>query len=591
VHILQPEVLPSKEQIVAAIYETVLRPQLFDRFTIEQPAPLAISLKHISGRGNPTLDAAELRSHFARALEILEHQWTELGRPYSLAVCTRLQLPGWHSTAAREDNLCFLLGLDGEIIQQPDDQVPDLTGQQLAIQEVRSWLGQARDSSIGWRILVDQIEAQSFSWQDILVLGTSLPNKKFLCRPIWLGDEAGVPRQPVAISAELLDAVWPATAAAFLEGTFGLNPSEVETLRAFTLEGAMHSAGDKDVRQSDLGQIAAKVGAPGVAELLRLVWFLLQEHASDLAIAQGGCLPPSRQMQDDGGHETQYFRLGAETGQPVIYVHGMMDGIAGVQHLQPLLRRRGFRVYAPLRGGYGQSVPPPEEHHQIDDFVAQVEALIEQENLQRPLLLGHRSGVIYARAAALRLRGRIGGMVAAAPTPPLKQVRDYRGLHRFHRPLALSARFAPALSPLVLSSWYKSILKRGAASLVQSQARQGSRGWEQLQDMELDALLSQSLSLMMQQGGKGVLADLKLTAGDWRQQMIGHAARTIYLCGSEDALRRQKGLYPKGLGSETVQFRICAGAGDVLLYVCPDLVLEALEELSVAQNSDFRRRR
>lgn len=142
---------------------------------------------------------------------------------------------------------------------------------------------------------------------------------------------------------------------------------------------------------------------------------------------------------------------------------------------------------------------------------------------------------------------------------------------------------------MVLKGWYRSIQRQGASALVQSQARPGSWGWRQIHQMELDALLSLSLSLMMEQGGKGVLTDLKLTSKDWRDQMIGHAGKSIYLCGSEDALARQKGLYPQALGAERVQFRISTGAGDVLLYVCPELVLEALEDLSLTQNPEIRR--
>ncbi|KPD13183.1 hypothetical protein AN476_07530 [Phaeobacter sp. 11ANDIMAR09] len=578
---MQRENLPSREQIVAAIYETVLRPQLFDRFSSQQQMDSFSSAKRISAGARPVFEAPELQAHFARALDILEHQWNEMGRPSPAAICADPVVPGWESNTTKESDFWVLLSPAGEVLQQPRAWSRAGAEQSIVARESLAWLAQARGPTGDWRAFVDRIEAQNFSWQDILVLETSLPNKRFLCRPIWQGGAAGA---PVAISVELMEVAWPLTASAFIAKTFGLDTQEVELLRTAVL-GISPEVG----RGQGLGSIAARAGAPGAAELVRLVGFLLQEHANDLAIAQGQVLPPSAMICDRTGRETQYFRLGADTGQPVIFVHGMMDGIAGVQHLQPLLRNRGFRVYAPLRGGYGASAPPPTEHQQIDAFVAQVDALIEQENLQKPLLLGHRSGVIFARAAALRLRGRIGGLVGAAATPPLKQTRDYRSLHRFHRALALCARFAPPLVPMVLKGWYRSIQRQGASALVQSQARPGSWGWRQIHQMELDALLSLSLSLMMEQGGKGVLTDLKLTSKDWRDQMIGHAGKSIYLCGSEDALARQKGLYPQALGAERVQFRISTGAGDVLLYVCPELVLEALEDLSLTQNPEIRR--
>lgn len=578
----RPKILPSREQIVAAIYETVLRPQLFDRFSAAQQSDSFASAKPMSDGSNPVFEAPELQAHFARALEILEQQWVQMSRPGPEEIWANPSIPGWENTTPREEDLWILVTLEGRLLQARERQRSEAGPSARAKQELLSWVAGAQFRDRTWQRFVERIGSQDFSWQDILVLETSAPNKKLLCRPVWVGAEGGDDgRRPVAISVELLNVSWPFSANSFIAETFGLNHRDTYNLRAFVL------GQEQELSQvQDLARIAAKAGAPGTAELVRLVGFLLQEHASDMAIARGECLPPSLQIRDSMGRETQCFRLGAETGQPVIFVHGMMDGIAGVQHLQPLLRTGGFRVYAPLRGGYGGSHPPPEEHQQLDAFVAQIEALIDQENLRRPLLLGHRSGVIFARAAALRLRERIGGLLGVAPTPPLTQARDYR---RNHRSLALCARFAPPLVPLVLQGWSRSIQRQGASVLVRNQARPGSKGWEQLRGMKLDALLSLSLSLMMEQGGKGVMADLKLAPEDWRDQMMGHAEQTVYLCGAEDALVRQNGLYPEVLGAEKVQLRVCSGAGDVLLYVCPELVLAALEDLSSGRKPKFSR--
>ncbi|WP_122072945.1 alpha/beta fold hydrolase [Pseudophaeobacter sp. EL27] len=575
---LQPDILPSKEQIVAAIYETTLRPQLFDRFSTEQKQNTFAREKPMSSGPSPVIEAPELQAHFARALDILEQQWVQMDRPSPVKIWEDPSVPGWEDSSAKEEDLWILVAIDGELLHRrmrPSAE-PDL--RERAEQEMLSWVARAQVANGSWYRFVERIGSQNFSWQDILILETSVQNKKLLCRPIWIGTGATAGGQPIAILVELLDVYWPASANFFIAETFGLTPREVSHLRAFVL--ALEAG---QLQTQGLTEIAAKAGAPGIVEFIRLVGFLLQEHARDMAIASGAVLPPSLQLRDRTGRKTQVFRLGAETGQPVIFVHGMMDGIAGVQHLQPQLRSGGFRVYAPLRGGYGASSPPPQKHQQVDAFVAQIEALIEQENLRRPLLLGHRSGVIFARVAALRLRGRIGGLVGVAPTPPLKQARDYRSLHRFHRSLALCTRFAPFLAPLALKRWSKSIRQQGASALVHSQARPGSKGWEQLQGMELDALLSLSLSLMMEQGGEGVLADLMLTSEDWREQVIGHAEQTIFLCGSKEALVRQQGLYPQVLGADKIQLRVCSGMGDVLLYVCPELVLAALEDLSEVQ--------
>lgn len=572
---LQRMILPSKEQIVAAIYETVLRPELFARFSPEQKPDSFSGAICLPAGANPVFEAPELQAHFARALEILEQQWHRIGCPN---LVTALAEPDARNWAGKEDvgrGLWLLVDLQGRLLRLCDQGEVPPRKPSRDDGDALTWLQVSPKGKRAWQSFVKQVASEAFSWQDIQVLETVASPKKLLCRPVWVGNEGGTGAEPVAVSIEVFDGVWPAEADEVVAQAFGLDPQETSFLRDFLL-GQL----DSPALPQMLFQIAAKAGAPGAAEMIRLVGFLLQERADDLAIAAGKRLPPSLQIRDALGCETQCFRLGAETGQPVIFVHGMMDGIAGIQRLQPQLRTGGFRVYAPLRGGYGTSRPAPKTHQQLNAFVAQIKALIEQENLQRPILLGHRSGAVFARAAALRLRDRIGGIVGVAPTPPLKQARDYRSLQGHQRWLALCARFAPSLSPLVLRSWSRSVLKQGGAILVRWQAKHGSKALEQIDAMDLDPVLGLSHFLMMQQSGAGFLADLALATGDWRRQMIGHGASTIYLCGDEEVLTRQDGLYPMVVGAEKIQTRICSGAGNVLLYVGPELVLAALEELS-----------
>ncbi len=579
---LQRKLLPSREQIVAAIYETVLRPELFDRFCLAQNASSFIGEKPFAGGLNPVFEAPELQAHFARALEILEQQWEQMNRPNPIRIWADPPSLGLEEKAAQQEGRWILVTPEGRLVQRRDHSAPVALTNEATTQELLSWLADARAADDTWQRFVERMASRDFSWQDILVLETLSPNNKLLCRPIWLGKGEGGDDLPLAISVELLEISWPVCCNDFIAETFGLGLSETRALRALAL------GQQRDISQlPEWARIAAKAGAPGIAELVRLVSLLLKERVSDLAISRGETLPLSMQIRDREGRKTQCFRLGAETGQPVIFIHGMMDGIAGVQQLQPLLRNGGFRVYAPMRGGYGGSKPAPEKHQQLEACLAQIDALIEQENLRRPILLGHRSGVIFARAAALRFRERIGGLVGVAPTAPLQQTRRLRKLHRNHRLLALCARFAPGLAPVVLSAWCRSIQRQGAAALVRSQARSGSKGGKQIEEMELDNLLSLSLSLMMQQAGAGVLADLSMTPEDWREQMIGHAGQTVYLCGEEDALVRRQGLYPQIVAAERVQLRMCSGAGDVLLYVAPDLVLAALADMSLDRVGQF----
>ncbi|PCJ04032.1 MAG: alpha/beta hydrolase, partial [Rhodobacteraceae bacterium] len=160
--------------------------------------------------------------------------------------------------------------------------------------------------------------------------------------------------------------------------------------------------------------------------MLRLFCFLIAEVASDDRIASGEVAPPEGRLDCSDDQCLQFYKLGADTGQPVIFLHGLLDGIAGVQRLQSQFRKRGFRVYAPLRCGYGQSGPVPSSDRSIDVFIDQLETLIVRENLQRPIILGHRGGAAFAHIAARRLRDRVAGAVIVSGMGPVQKGRSRR---------------------------------------------------------------------------------------------------------------------------------------------------------------------
>lgn len=572
---MQNTLLPSREQVVAAVYETILRPELADRYCTLEQGLRDRSVAALPGRGTPVVQTSDLKSHFQRALEILEQQWRQAGSPSYLTALENAELGRLSTPKPKEGGQWTVVGPDCRPLRACSKLTAALSAHAGAPAGSEAALFAALQMGLAargaFRGFIRSAASPQPICRDFLLLETFAPGKLLLCRPVNLTPQTPSP----AMMIEVLDAAWPINAAGYLAGAFGLEAQEVALLKAY-----LTGHGQEAYPTQALASLATKVGAPGPVELIRLVGYLLRENVEDTAIAAGDRLPPFLTLENNSGRQTQCFRLGAETGQPVIFVHGMLDGIAGVQRLQPDLRQRGFRVYAPMRGGYGASRPAPPQNHQMAGFVDQIEQLIDQEKLQRPVLLGHRSGVTFARAAALRLQDRIGGIVGVAPELPLTQTRNYRNLRGHHKGLALSSYYLPSLVPLVLRSWARSVRRRGAATLIRRQAQPGSRALAEINALKLDAVLGLSHELMMQQGGAGFLADLALSKADSGQQNAWSETSTIYLCGEEETSLPQEGLYPALKGREKFQTRICEDAGNVLLYSRPELVLAALEEMS-----------
>ncbi|MFW8594962.1 alpha/beta fold hydrolase [Cribrihabitans neustonicus] len=548
-----PAAALSQDQVAAAIYETMIRPEQYDRFSpFQQPG----GFNTCGGwRAAPRVPAPApgLQAHFGRAREIQDRQWVRSGRPHPC---------GFYDDNARAWLLADARGRLLRVSRQAQ-QILGGTCSPGAVMQLTA------GSRRRWEGFLEKLRSRAFDWNEVLVLETAEPQRKLLCRPVWTGAGEGV---PVAAMAELLEFEWQSAAAARVAGAFGVGETGLTPLRGL-MAGAEAPCPEA---LAALDRIAALAGAPGIAELVRLVAFLLQEQADDLAIARGERLPPSRELLGTGGRRTQYFRLGADTGRPVVFVHGLMDVIAPVQRLQPHLRHLGLRVYAPLRGGYGASSPVPCGQRPVEAFMQQIKALILEENLQRPILLAHRGGAPFARAAAERLRGRVPGMVVAAATGPMLPEQPPPDLKGVNRAAALLADRAPRLLPLLVSSW-----PGGCAALLHAQSAPGSRERHLLGQLDLRGVLGLSQELFLAQKGAGFAADLAVLRQGWRGSSgkgagAGDGVRSVYLHGGDDRTTPLHRMREAVAAEEGSQLRVCRDAGTLLLYTFPELILEAL---------------
>ncbi|UWQ44697.1 alpha/beta hydrolase [Leisingera aquaemixtae] len=548
----------SQEQVAAAIYETMIRPEQFDRFFSGPPAAgqaAAGGQMPQRPRGAPVL-----RAHFARAAEIQEQQWEQAGRPHPSSCCSmgsRFWLLAGTGT-----------GTGGRLLNASQRAAGQIEGRG----GLAAAMGLTRAAAGRWHTFLKQVRQGAFSWQDVLVLRTRRPGERFLCRPVRLDTAGGT---AVAVMAELLEWEWNGEAAGQVAAAFGLRKADLKPLKAVLSGPGGRVAGG-------LQQAAARAGAPGAAELIRLTAFLMTEHTRDLKIARGELLPPAEEFQDTSGLRCQYFRLGSETGQPVVFVHGLLDGIAPLQRLQPQLRMLGFRVYAPMRAGYGGSAPLPRGQDPADAFVRQLEGLMHRENLQRPVLLSHRGGALYGCRAANRLHQRIAGLVAVAPNCSITSTRQFSGMRGYAWLAAACAARANWLLPVLMKGWSAALRWYGPKALLRFQTARGSRERALLHKMALLPLLQQSQALFLQQGGAGFLTDVQMMRRGVPKLPLPRGTRAVFLHGGEDHVAPLRDVRDalNGLGGA----QLCVGqeAGALVFYTFPELVLTALQDCAAA---------
>lgn len=558
----------SQEQTIAAIYETVIRAELCDRFgRPSENEAIGFAEAGAVSQLLPRRFDPGLQAHFARATEILEQLWVRSGRP--------------NPTQFYEgsDNYWILLTASGKVSRASRAARSSWCGTEDTVTAALD----LNDESQGRIAQYLTKLTQQQNWDATPeILPTSDPSRKLMCRTVQCGEGL---QASYGLMIEALDFQWSSRAEDMLSATFGLHQQEIQLL-AGLLEGKSLSRLGDSIRggisslNMQLQAVMAKTGAPGLAEMFRLFCFLIAEVSSDEKIASGEVTPPEGKVELSDDKCMQFFKLGAETGQSVIFLHGLVDGIAGVQRLQSQFRTGGFRVYAPLRCGYGQSGPVPSVERSIDVFIDQLETLIERENLRRPILLGHRGGAAFAHIAARRLRDRVAGAVIVSGLSPVRKMSELSALTGYYWAMAATAAYSPGLMPMAIKLWARSIRKNGPMTLLRRKSQSADIVANQNSDPQLTALLLASHNLNLHQGGVGMMADFHWLVNDWRRHIDGHSAPVVYLHGDADKVTSVERLQRAMAGRNNVQVRLCRDGGSMLLYSRPELVLAALEELA-----------
>jgi pimeloyl-ACP methyl ester carboxylesterase len=103
-------------------------------------------------------------------------------------------------------------------------------------------------------------------------------------------------------------------------------------------------------------------------------------------------------------------------GPPIVLVHGLSATRRNVVQGSRHLPRRGYRVVAYDARGHGASSPAPDASaYEYSDLVADLEAVIEQLELERPALIGSSMGAATVLTYTLEHPDRVPALVQVTP--------------------------------------------------------------------------------------------------------------------------------------------------------------------------------
>ena len=335
-------------------------------------------------------------------------------------------------------------------------------------------------------------------------------------------------RQLVECDAYLLTIVswaWPEGLLGNLRLAFGLTVRESVVLDAM-MSG--HGAEEIAVREGrSLGTIRqqikavlAKLGVGTQSQAVALVaaansaWSQLQQpypegpsrHESPLALS----------TVSHGNRTIGVRAFGREDGLPLVLVHGALFGIGETAAERAIASAAGLRILAAEKPGYGRT-DMSLARDQIEAMARDVLFMMDQNGVERTVLIAHDIGTIVACRLAILAPKRIAAIVAAPATPPMlswSQTADMPKAHRIH---AWAAQRVPKLMDMLVTLGMAQVHRQGVSILPELFFGGCDFDRETWAQPHYAAALDGTFRLIAAQDARGYRQDMLLTNLNWSQ--------------------------------------------------------------------------
>jgi pimeloyl-ACP methyl ester carboxylesterase len=226
------------------------------------------------------------------------------------------------------------------------------------------------------------------------------------------------------------------------------------------------------------------------------------------------------------GRRLGYAEYGLPDGSPVLFFHGAPGSWHIHADMADIATRRGIRLIAPERPGYGLSDPQPERS--ILDWSDDIAVLTDTLGLGRFAIIGFSMGSAYALACAYRLPGRVTKIALAGALAPL----DVPGVTEGISP-SVSGLYALAQSnPVELRNTLAAVAPSPAALVAAMSASLPE--WDKNEVNKRMAEFEAEYTQALRGGIEGVASDFVLVSKDWCFPLDSLNTETHLWCGTDD---------------------------------------------------------
>ncbi|MEM8952434.1 MAG: alpha/beta hydrolase, partial [Pseudomonadota bacterium] len=312
---------------------------------------------------------------------------------------------------------------------------------------------------------------------------------------------------------------------------FQLSPAETSVAMALA-EGARPAtiASERDVSlytvRTQVKAIQGKMGASAVPDIVRMINGFAATVSASRSLVDGASIEPATQpirservIKLRDGRRLAYKESGDPLGRPVLFIHNMLLGPDLTDEAVAAAQRRGWRLIAPSRPGFGGSDPAAKaaDGQLIMSFVDDMEALLDGLKIERAIVVGHLSGAVPALHLADHRPERMRALLMLNYVP-VDYSRHLMALPAWQRAFGMTIRYAPQLLPFLARAGAAHIDAGYEEQLLHNLHRDISADMTALACQDVRRAAVQGLRHTVQQGPAAFCRDCTFLFRDWRHE-------------------------------------------------------------------------
>jgi len=557
----------KREEIIAQIYDVVLKPEKLQSFLQDWEAYIStIAEKELDYDGSAdseerTLQDNELEAHFARVHAILEK--LEAGKQKS---------PLTDIEAGNE--ILFRFDINGKTIEQSAKSV--------------SMFGAVNDYCALTQFLDETSASQ---WQEFVRNSNRAPsiNRFHVFSLLEHGNLIAFNHRKEEESLhELvikhLSVHWTDELGDVLSTHFKLTQRELNIVRALTDHGNLdaisrNSNRSKNTLRTQMKSVFRKLKVNSQPQVTQNVALLA--HFCDIV----GFAPNTnenkpllgtlKQIKIGRNKTIPVHFMGPKNGTPVIFIHGMLDGVGMTKEMIEQLHQYNFQFICPIRPNFGMADAEENTKSTPEVFTKQLVKLVKELELTKFLLFGHMSGSVFAFAASPKLKEKAIGIVNVSGGVPILSSKQFNKQSLRQKAFAYTARYAPALFPALMKTGVNQIDNLGPRHLMYEMYPDDSLDWQVIQNEDIAEAIMDGYRFSIAQGYKGFAGDAYHVVRNWSRFVDTNTLPVLLLHGIDDRV-----VIPETVEDfakrENLKLKIFGNAGQLVFYAHPQQVLKKM---------------